>query len=572
MGLACHGRGCIDVNMASLQRFTSHGQSYWRIVESYRRKDGRPTVRVLAHLGKVEQLLSRLQGAEQSLRVHSVSCGAVDALHALAVEFDVAGEIGRAIAASGGKLQVRDGLTVGQTLVVGAIGRLCHPSSKRAFAAWAGQTTLPRRMGFQAPALTSQHFWDQMSAMPAGAIERAEEAIVAGIVKSEALRPDLLAYDTTNFFTYIATTNERAKLPQRGHNKQRRHDLRQMGLALVVSEDGQIPLGHTLYEGQQPDVKTFPQVLAPLRKRLRKLVGEASQLTLVFDQGSESKDNLAELRAGGEPMHYVTALKPSHHRQWLRDVAAQLAPVTLSDGEPVRAYRTRREVHGVEQTVVAVFSQRLYEGQQRGLDQSIHKALREIARLSPHPRGGVQGARERVARICDRQYLRQVLSCEVVEKDGQVAVTPRVDEAARHQLEQSYFGLRVLTTTREDWTARQIVEAYRGQSRVERAFRDLKDPWVCAFRPQFHWTDQKLLVHAFTAMLSLLLGRVLLRRAQRRAQYRGTLRGLVQQLTRARLSTVIQAGTGRGRPRLTRQLEVCDDSLAHLASALGQHT
>jgi len=60
----------------------------------------------------------------------------------------------------------------------------------------------------------------------------------------------------------------------------------------------------------------------------------------------------------------------------------------------------------------------------------------------------------------------------------------------------------------------QIVEAYRGQARVERAFRDLKDPWVGAFRPQYHWTDQKLIVHALLAVLALLLGRVLLRRAQ----------------------------------------------------------
>jgi len=37
---------------------------------------------------------------------------------------------------------------------------------------------------------------------------------------------------------------------------------------------------------------------------------------------------------------------------------------------------------------------------------------------------------------------------------------------------------------------------------------------VASFRPQFYWTDQKLQVHAFIAMLSLLLGLVLLRRAQ----------------------------------------------------------
>ena len=78
--------------MASLQRFTSHGRTYWRLVESYRRPDGRPAIRTLAHLGRPDDLLARLRGAD-TLRVHSVSCGAVDALWHLAQEFDLPGQI-----------------------------------------------------------------------------------------------------------------------------------------------------------------------------------------------------------------------------------------------------------------------------------------------------------------------------------------------------------------------------------------------------------------------------------------------------------------------------------------------
>lgn len=44
----------------------------------------------------------------------------------------------------------------------------------------------------------------------------------------------LLAYDTTNFHTYIASTNTRSALAQRGHNKQCRHNLRQVGLSYVM--------------------------------------------------------------------------------------------------------------------------------------------------------------------------------------------------------------------------------------------------------------------------------------------------------------------------------------------------
>jgi hypothetical protein len=42
------------------------------------------------------------------------------------------------------------------------------------------------------------------------------------------------------------------------------------------------------------------------------------------------------------------------------------------------------------------------------------------------------------------------------------------------RLDQRYFCLRVLTTDRAEWTTAQIIEAYRGQSKVEAALRDLK--------------------------------------------------------------------------------------------------
>ena len=98
-----------------------------------------------------------------------------------------------------------------------------------------------------------------------------EHALVREVVRIEQLQLRALAYDTTNFYTHIATTNLRAELPQRGHNKQGRHDLRQMGLALVVDQLTQLPLAHVLYEGARSDMKTFAEFLKPVdhKRRLR---------------------------------------------------------------------------------------------------------------------------------------------------------------------------------------------------------------------------------------------------------------------------------------------------------------
>lgn len=550
--------------MASLQRFTSHGRTYWRLVESYRRPDGRPAIRTLVHLGRPDDLVARLRAAD-TVRVHSVSCGAVDALWQLAHEFALSAQIDAAVAGAEGRPQIRDGLSVGTSLTAAAIARLCHPSSKRAVADWAATTSLPRWLGVSATALTSQHFWDQMAAVPRAAVADLEERVVQRVLAAERVAPQVLAYDTTNFFTHIATTNTRATLPQRGHSKQRRHDLRQLGLALVVTDDGQLPLGHVLYEGARPDAPTFARVLTPLRTRLHRLLAQTAQLTLVFDQGAETTANLAAVREGGD--HYVTALKPSAHRVWLATIADQLTPVRLTTGTEVPAYRTRRLVHGIDQTVVVLHSATLAEGQRRGLDQHLAQTQRRLAALAAHPRGGRAALETRVRALVNRQYVRDVLRWTVPpEGDGwRVAVT--VDAAARHRLETQYFGLRVLATSRDDWSTAQIIEAYRGQARVERAFRDLKDPWVGAFRPQYHWTDQKLIVHALLAVLALLLGRVLLRRA-RVAGFQGSLHTLIGRLAQIRRATVVSVRARAGRPRVREQLEDGDEALQQLAAAL----
>jgi hypothetical protein len=122
--------------MASLQAYQSHGRRYYRIVESFR-KDGKPHIRVLAHLGRTEDILNLFQNQSADLRISSLTAGSVTALWRLSQELDLAGKINRAIADPGGHVQKRDGLTVGESLVAGIIGRACAPRSKRAFAGWA---------------------------------------------------------------------------------------------------------------------------------------------------------------------------------------------------------------------------------------------------------------------------------------------------------------------------------------------------------------------------------------------------------------------------------------------------
>lgn len=548
--------------MASIQAYQSHGIRYYRIVESFR-NNGKPSIRVLAHLGRVDDIL-KLHQEQHSVPFHlsSVSAGAVTALHHLAVELNLSTRINTALASA--HVQVRDGLTVGEFVLAAILARACAPRSKRAFSAWAASTYLPDLMHFSPADLTCQHFWDHMHVLPVDTLPLIEHDLVSEVVRREALQIQALAYDTTNFHTHIATTNSKPVLLQRGHNKQGRHDLRQFGLALIVDQSSQLPLMHSLYAGASADMKTFAAFLPSVRQRLRELTGQPEQLTLVFDAGASSRRNLEGL------VGYVTSLPPSNHLTLLSEAAEQLTATDLSSGVVVRTWRTRRLIAGQQREIVVAHSSKLHAGQVRGLGQAMERVTTEIINLNPRCSGlSPEAVRKQMKKICNRQYLRALLQYEVTaDEAGGSRLRVWCNREEYQRLDRRYFGLRVLITDRAEWSTGEIVMAYRGQSRVEAAFRDLKNPGMLAIRPQFHWTEHKLRVHVFICVMAYLLVTLLHRRARQKAAFAGGPQHLLAELGTIRCCRIIDRTGQRGRPRVRLQLEETEPERFALAKAL----
>jgi len=558
------------LNMATLQKKTSRGHTYWYLVES-RRVNGRPRPVVLAYLGRPEDLLGRLQGAHGRLRLRSASHGAVAALHAVAQELGVIDIINRHVRAK----RRREGLTVGESLVLVALGRACRPTSKRGWATWAAGTSVGKLFGVaDVGRLDSQHFWDQMDEVPVKVLANMEQELVRAVVNRYAVPLESVFYDTTNFFTFIATQNKRSELARRGHSKQKRHDLRQLGLALLVSRDEGIPLLHELYEGSRPDVKLFPEVLTRMRQRLSELSGQVEAITLVYDKGNNSRANQSRVDEG--PFHYVGSLVPASHRELIAEANAQLETVGLRSGEPVRLWRTKRLLWGQQRTLVVMVSERLREGQLRGLAQHLDRARLRLKQLqeelnSPRAqRRRREVIEKRIEAALRGQFLRRILRVELAAlSPGRFGMKVLEDEEAKRRLAEELFGRRILMTDRHEWTSAEIVAAYRGQSEAERAFRELKDPHHLAVRPAFHWTDQKLQVHTFCCVLGYLMVKVLEMKARRECGYRGSPADLLERLTNVRQVSVVELREGAGRPRASTQIETLDEDTEQLARAVG---
>src|SRR6266568_2464765 len=135
--------------------------------------------------------------------------------------------------------------------------------------AMAGATRMPTRsrhlaFGDLAAAWHSRRHWDATRQLDAQALAEIERRIALRAVTAFELDISSLALDMTNFASFIDSTNTRASLAQRGKAKQKRFDLRLVGLGLVVTRDGGIPLLSHTYPGNKTDVTQFATMIDEL--------------------------------------------------------------------------------------------------------------------------------------------------------------------------------------------------------------------------------------------------------------------------------------------------------------------
>lgn len=521
------------------------GREYWYLVKSAR-VDGKPRIVKQRYLGPVDRVAELFDQAREPIEVKRSFAGPL-ALWALADRLGIAETIDQVVP------KRTQGIGVGEAIQLIAVNRADRPCSKRSVAEWYSQTSLQRTLRFKPKQLASQRLWDVMDRLSAKQIEACEHEIAKRLVGEFGVSVELLCFDPTNFYTYIDTDTP-SELARRGHSKERRHDLRQVSLALLVSRDHQLPLLHQTYPGNAADAPT----LKGLTERLEKRAGAlgAKELTMVFDKGCWSADLAARLEQG--PYRFVAALKLANYPALAavaRDRYRKLDGISGTS-----AYRAQVEVSGTERTVVACFSEQFYRKQRRGFAQTLARAQGQLQQVKETLElGRTRRTRKelelKVAETLKPRWLKRVLKVELAGPEGALKLVYKTDDSELDRLEDEVFGKTLLVTDRSDWTDEEIVSAYRSQNQAEQSFKALKDPEFLATRPIFHWTDQKIRVHIFCCVLGLILTNLIWRQAAAmniEASPKKLLKGL-RELTEVEL-IYAPLGGGAGRPRVVRKL------------------
>jgi len=405
-----------------------------------------------------------------------------------------------------------DGPTIGEMVLAVAVQRACAPSAKRHLAPFL-ESCLPRVSCLPASAYSGQEFHRWAAQISDEQLERAQIEIAGAAVRRFELSADVLAFDTTNFDTHIATTTA-GELARRGHAKSKRSDLRVVGLAALVSETGHVPLLHRTYPGNGSDQAVLDSCLQALGE-LHDALNDAQQRspaacrTLVRDGGSWSEQLELDLDVEGYSTLISLPLSHGASELALQQAARRgaMKPIGGKFGD-VRAARLRTRFGELDRTLVVVESEELLRGQKRGIAVALRKAREELRKLERRAASGRiqrEALESRVQKALQREHLSEFVVATVKEHDGKVSLQWHVDAARRRLLERTRLGRRVLCTDRHMWSTGRIVHAFRGQWNVEELFRRAKKGGVVPWGPSHQWADGSLRLHTFATVIGLTL-------------------------------------------------------------------
>jgi len=503
--------------MASLIAKKKANKLYYYLVESAR-VQGKPRITHQIYLGTAEKVAALVQQGSAPLPLSATSrqAGLPGALWLAAQQSGVFSLLQSIWP------RPRSGPSPAHYLLLAAFHRVCDPGPKTEVADWYRSTILESLWRFPPERFTSQAFWDcfdqiRLSPLPTAPhvpppqdeLERAQLALLTLWKDKQMVSPRLLSYDTTNFYTFVASTNQRNQLAQRGHNKQGRHNLRQVGLAYVLDGVYGLSLCHHVYPGNVADAEEFSIALPRLLHFLDKNQIPRDSVTLVLDKGPAALHNTLSLEESG--LGWISALPWNQAPAEFRETPLEKFQALSAEHPGVLAFAQKLLVHGRERLCVVKYSASFLSEQMHSVTTSLAKVTQSLRRLSLDLkkldcRLTEKQIRNKIVRWLSTQFLAELIRYELAPQDARHwSLQFDVDTAALNRLMTQRLGRTILMTNRLDWSPEPVVAGYSGQQSIERVFRGFKDGDWLNWGPMYHWTDSKIRVHAFYCMLGISL-------------------------------------------------------------------
>jgi transposase len=487
-------------------RITSNGgRSYLQIMESFRNADGKPRLRVVANLGRVDQLedgsldalirgLSRVAGREVQEKVKvefqsALSYGDVFALHAIWKDLGFDRALGRALRS--GKRQI-DVEALVRAMV---FNRLCAPNSKLGVLRWLGTVAMPA----MPEKVEHHHLLRAMDALMDHA-DRVESELAKQIRPLVDRNLTVVFYDLTTVRIHGEGEVE-ADLRAYGMNKETGGIARQFVMGVVQTAEG-LPMMHTVHPGNVAETKTLQAMLATVLQRF-----PIERVILVADRGLLSLDNIGALTAlaqeGSRTLEFILAVPARRYSELVetfRGLAFDgdgLAEATFAGHRLIVAHDPLRAADQGEARRTRIAE----------LDAMAEKM---VGKLNAQDEGATPQGRRASDRGAYSRFTRAVAEAEMTRFLKADLTADRfswsVEEEAVAEAEL-FDGTLTLITNTTDISPAEAVARYKGLADIERGFRVLKSDIEIA--PVHHRLPDRIRAHALICFLALTLYRVM---------------------------------------------------------------
>ena len=482
----------------------SGGRSYLQLVEGYRTETGAVRQKVVANLGRLDQLqpkdldplingLNRALGRTDNTAFtpeyeSSKAFGDVFVLNELWQQLGFSKVIRKALRSS------RRGFDAEALVRAMVFNRLCAPDSKLGCLDWLQTTSIPN----MPDQISHAHLLRTMDALMENATEIED-------LMAEQMRPlldqqlSVVFYDLTTVRIHGEVRLE-DDLRAHGMNKETGGIARQFVLGVVQSAEG-LPLMHTVHPGNVAETKTMQSMLAQVLKRF-----PVERVILVADRGLLSMDNVAELTRladdASRKLQFILAVPARRYAE----LSETFEHLTFSNGIAESEFLGHR-------LVVAHDAERAAEQASRRrerIQEQVEFAESLVNKLDAQDEGISQKGRRASDRGAYSRFLRSVSDAELtrfIKADYQAEMfTYEVNEDAITKAER-FDGKLVLLTNVLDFEAQEVIYRYKSLADIERGFRVLKSDLEIA--PVFHRLPERIRAHALICFMALVIYRIM---------------------------------------------------------------
>jgi transposase len=510
-----------------MHKKTKKGKTYWYIRECSR-VNSKPTITNQVYLGTPERILEMVQGSRSQVKQIQVQeFGSLWLANLIDRQIGLVEIIDELVP----RAKNEKGPSVGEYFLYAAINRMIDPRSKLALPDWYETTAVQQVRPVQVRELGSERYWEKWNRVSREQLEEIARKLGQRVAELAGVQSHCFFFDTTNYYTFMASPTE-SDLAQRGKNKAGRHWLRQVGLALLVSRDADMPIFYREYEGNRHDSKVLARLMSELFSAMEQALGPDKDLTIVLDKGMNSADNFAAIDAHARA-HFITTYSLHCAKEYLKVKDSQFEPVDtpknrrlLSENHEqdlISAWRTTAEFWGKKRTVVLTYNPRTAAKQRYSFDEKLFDLQDDLFEMRKKLREALPqwrkptDIRRRYEKACAQLHIpNDLYDLHFEQDDGGWKMTFRKNHYRIGQHIKG-FGKNLLITDHVHWSTTRIVEASLDRYRVEQDFRQTKDFRLVSLEPIRHWTDSKIRCHILSCFVALAYARLIELRLEKAA-------------------------------------------------------